>query len=198
MRTRTTTALLDDLRDPANGAVWREFDARYRSVLIGFACRLGLKETDAADAAQEALVQFIKAYRGGKYERGRGRLSSWIIGIARHCILDQMHARAARREVRGLSALTDVPDQGRLETLWETECEREILCRGLRLLHEDTRIEGRTIHAFELMALTHLNPSEVAAELEMTPNDVYLAKHRCLKRLRPIVAELTAAYEEDA
>jgi peptide/nickel transport system substrate-binding protein len=52
MRTRTTTALLDELRDPANEAVWREFDARYRSVLIGFACRLGLEQTDAADAAE--------------------------------------------------------------------------------------------------------------------------------------------------
>ena len=194
---RTTTALLEDLHDPANQAVWGEFDARYRPVLVGFARRLGLGEEDAADAAQETLIKFLRSYQAGKYDRGRGRLSSWIIGIARHCIIDQQRAWAARREARGGSALADLPAHDRLEEFWDAECKREIARRAIQTLRESTRIDARTIQAFELLAFEQRSPAEVAAELNMTTNDVYLAKHRCLKRLRPIVAGLHAAYETD-
>ena len=197
MDTRTTTTLLGELREPANEAVWQAFDARYRPVLVALARRLGLGEEDAADAAQEALVRFVRSYRAGKYDRGRGRLSSWIIGIARNCIIDQQRARAKRRKERGLSALTKLPDHNHLTKIWDAECDREILRRAFRSLRDETRIDTHTIRAFELLAVGQRAPSEVAAELDMTMNDVYLAKHRCLKRLRPIVTALKAAYETD-
>ncbi len=143
------------------------------------------------------MARFVALYRAGKYERGSGRLSSWIIGIARNCILEQRRVRAVRREKRGLSALGNLPDENHLSTIWERESERAILCKAIRTLREETRIDANTIRAFELLALRQLAPSEVAAELDMTMNDVYLAKHRCLKRLRPLVAALTAAYTTD-
>lgn len=197
MITRTTSTLLEGLHDPANQDVWQEFDARYRPVLVAFGRRLGLATEDAADAAQEALLRFVKSYRGGKYQRRRGRLSSWLIGIAQHCIADQLRRRAGQREQRGVSALADLPNRDRLAEIWQAECEQEILRQALRALHEETRTDEQTIRAFELLAIEHLPPADVAARLGMTLNDVYLAKHRCLKRLRALVTTLTAAYEAD-
>jgi RNA polymerase sigma-70 factor (ECF subfamily) len=198
MLTRTTTALLDDLTDATNEDAWRELDDRYRPVLVGFARRLGLSEVDAADAAQEALAEFVRAYRRGKYDRGRGRLRSWIIGIARHCILDEQRAQATRRERRGLSALGQVPGDDELAEIWDAECEREILRRALFRLHGETSIEPHTLEAFEQVAFQQRSAAEVATDLQMTLNDVYLAKHRCLKRLREFVDEITSAFDEDA
>jgi len=197
MLAQSTTALLEDLRDPTNETVWKEFDGRYRPVLASFGRRVGLDAEDAADAAQEALVQFVRSYRAGKYERGRGRLRSWIIGIARHCILDQQRNQAARREARGMSALITLPDQDSLAEIWEAECDREILRRGVNVLRSETRLDPQTLQAFELLAFPHREMSEVADELNITMNDVYLAKHRCLKRLKPILAALKTAYETD-
>ena len=197
MYARTTTALLQDLRDPANEAVWRGFDARYRPVLVALARRFGLGNEDAADTAQEALVQFVRSYRAGNYERGRGRLSSWIMGIARNCIIDQQRARAARREQRGISALAELPGDDCWAEIWDAECDREVLRQAVQVLHTETRIDAETIRAFELLAFHQLAPSQAAAELGMTLNEVYLAKHRCLKRLRRIVATLQAAGEGD-
>lgn len=57
--TRTTTALLDGLVDPANAEVWDEFDRRYRPIIVGFAARLGLADADAADVAQDVLTRFL-------------------------------------------------------------------------------------------------------------------------------------------
>ena len=83
MQVTTTTVLLDGLYDPANSVVWRQFDQRYRPIIIGFARRLGLTDDDAADIAQETLVRFVKEYRAGKYDRTRGRLRTWIIAMVR-------------------------------------------------------------------------------------------------------------------
>ena len=121
MRTATTTALLDGLIDSANDQAWREFDARYRPIIVSFARALDLKVEDAADVAQETLVRFLKEYRAGKYDRSRGRLHSWLIGIAKHCVGDQRHARARRREQRGLSAIADLPGDHRLTEIWDYE-----------------------------------------------------------------------------
>ena len=195
MQTRTTTTLLENLRDPDNASAWQRFDARYRPVLIAFARKLGLGDEDAADAAQETLVRFVGLYGAGTYRRERGRLSSWIIGIARNCIIEQRRARATRREWRGMSALKELPDDNHLSKIWDAECDREVLRHAIRSLRRETRIDARTISAFELLAFRQLSPSEVAVKLDMTMNEVYLAKHRCLKRLRLIITSLEAAYE---
>ncbi len=195
MITRTTTAMLEDLTDSTNDQAWREFDARFRPILIAFARKLGLGDADAADVAQETLARVVKSYRAGKYDRTRGRLHSWIVGIAQHCIHDHRATGAARREQRGVSAIIDLPQRDRLAELWDQQCEREILQQALRTLGTETRTDARTIRAFELFALRHQPPEEVARDLGMTTNDVYLAKHRCLKRLRAIVADLNVAYE---
>lgn len=197
MLTITATALLDDLHDSANEAVWQELDSRYRPILVGFARKLGLGTEDAADVAQEALSRFVRAYRDGKYVRGRGRLRSWIIGIAKNCIIDLQRTHAVRREQRGMSAVIDLADQNRLTAIWEDECEQEILKKALNTLRTESRFEERTVTAFELMAFRQLNASEVAADLDMSLNDVYLAKNRCLKRLRAIIRDMTVGYEMD-
>jgi RNA polymerase sigma-70 factor (ECF subfamily) len=194
MLTRTTTALLEGLFDPANEEVWRAFDDRYRPILVAMARRLGLSQEDAADAAQDTLTRFLGAYRQGRYERGRGRLRSWLIGIARHCVGD-IREKAARRRERGLTAAGELPDEATLTRLWDAECEQAILRQGLEELRRETRTDERTIRAFEMVAFDGRRPAEVARELRITPNDVYVAKHRCLKRLREIVRRLEDLYE---
>lgn len=195
MITRTTTALLDGLADPADERSWREFDKRYRPIIVAFARRVGLAEADTADVAQETLVRFLRSYRQGQYDRERGRLRSWIIGITKHCIGELRQRRARRREVHGVSALADFPGDDELDRIWDAECQQAILREGLAELRERTRIDEGTLRAFELLAFEAQSPAEVAATLGITANDVYLAKHRCLSRLRKILGRLNSAYE---
>lgn len=194
MLTRTTTALLEALLDPADDETWRDFDRRYRPILIAFARRLGLPAEDAADAAQDTLARFVRAFRDGKYDRDRGRLRSWIIGIARHCIYD-IHQHRATDPKRGMSAISELPDESTLDAMWNEECEQEILRQGISELRQQTRTEEGTIRVFEMLAFDGRKPADVAQELSISVNDVYLAKHRCLKRLREIIGQLEQLYE---
>lgn len=192
---RTTTALLEGLTDVANTTAWREFDERYRPILMGFARRMGLEDADAADMAQEALLRFLQAYREGQYDRSRGRLRSWLTGIARNCLRDMRRRADRRRERRGLSAIETLPSDDKMDAAWDVECERAVLRRGLDELRTTTSTDERTIQAFERLMLDNRAPADVAREMSITLNDVYLAKHRCLKRLREIVRRLEHAYE---
>ncbi len=193
----TTTALLEGLFEASNDSVWRTFDARYRPVIVGFAGRLGLGPADADDVAQETLTQFIRDYRAGKYDRSRGRLSAWIVGIARHRAADLLRARAARRERRGESAFGELPGDEHLSELWEQECRQAVLLQAMAELASSSKLNARTIEAFRRHVLDQRTPEDVARELGISVRSVYLAKHRCLTRLRGILSDLSAAYELD-
>ena len=78
----TTTALLRGLKNAEDAEAWAELEARVRPIVFALARRMGLDGNAAADVAQETLVTFLCLYRDGRYERERGRLGSWIVGIA--------------------------------------------------------------------------------------------------------------------
>lgn len=192
---QTTSALLEQLLDARNHAVWKEFDERYRPILTGFARRLGLTLADAEDAAQEALTRFVQHYQSGAYDRERGRLRTWMISIARNCVMDALRTRAVRRERRGMSGVVDEPAPDELEAAWDAECRRTIATRALAELRATTRFDDRTIQAFEMLTLENRPPSFVATELGLSVDSVYAAKHRCAKALREIVERLRDVYE---
>lgn len=193
--THTTTALLEGLFDFQNSDAWRELDDRFRPILTDFAQRLGLDGADAADVAQETLSQFLRDYRNGKYDRNRGRLRAWILGIARHRIAETHRTRAGRREWRGQSAMLALSDDGDLDALWDRECRQAALCFALRQLSENYRLNERTISAFRMHVLEGVAPDEVAQTLGTSVRAVYIAKHRCLSRLREAMAQLSESYD---
>lgn len=194
---RTTTQMLDGLADESNQHVWTQFDERYRPILIGFARSLGLSDADAADIAQDAVTRFIIEYREGKYDRSRGRLRSWLIGIVRYRVLELRRKRASRREAHGVSRAEDLPSEHEMTRLWEHQHEQELYRRAVIKLKETSRTDEHTLRAFELLVERQMPPKSVAEELHMSIDDVYRAKSRVAQRLRAIIDELTALYTDD-
>jgi DNA-directed RNA polymerase specialized sigma24 family protein len=195
MHTRTTTQLIEGLRDPANRDAWSGFDARYRPVLIAFARKIGFSTDDAAELAQQTLSEFARAYLEGKYKRDQGRLSSWLLGIARNVGLSMRRKRCLNRE-GGDSRVAEFPDDDTASSIWELARQRTILAEAIERLYATSRADAATLRAFELFALRGVPAEEAAAQCEIGVDSVYLAKNRLTKRLREIVASITAAYDE--
>ena len=190
----TSTALLAGLYDAANDEIWREFDGRFRPLLVSFGCRLGLSAEDAADAAQETLLQFVRDYRAGKYDRTRGRLSAWLMGIARNRLMDARRSKIARREVRGESAIVAIPDESHFSELWDAECRQTVLDQALREMAESSRVSKQTWQAFRMHVVERISAEDVATRLGTSIRAVYLAKHRYLQRLRETVESLNERF----
>ena len=189
--------MLEALHNPSDVAAWSEFDTRYRPVLIGFARNLGLDDADAADVAQETLTRFLEQYRDGRYQRERGRLGAWLVGIARYRILD-LRRKHGKRALRGESAMIDLDDEKGLTEVWEDERRKTILRQAMDLLRSGSRTDEKTIRAFEMLFVHGMNPQAVADELEMTVQGVYVAKSRIAERLQKLVSQIEQEFDEDA
>lgn len=104
-------ALMSDTAPPPSAAtsasLWDEgFLAELRRDMTRFA-ELQLRDRAAAeDAVQEALTDALTGARGFA---GRSALKTWILGILRHKIIDQIRSRT--RTVN-ISALSDENDAG--------------------------------------------------------------------------------------
>lgn len=190
-RTHTTTALLAALHDLSDQPAWREFEGRYAPIISGVARRMGLSESDSQDVMQETMLQFIRDYRAGKYDRTRGRLRSWIIGIARHRIAD-IRRRTAAGSIDHEAAVSQ-----QIESAWSAELEAQLVRHALIELRDSTRTAETTIRAFELLVVQGLPAAQVAAALGITPHDACVAKGRVASRLRDIIRSLRPRFEEE-
>lgn len=193
----TNTILLNGLRDAGNKSVWSQFVGRYQPMIVKYARRFGLSDADAQDAAQQALIAFCGAYQDGKYDRDKGRLRVWLFGIARNQIRNLIK-KGKRREVQIVndSSQTDFfvqqTDDETLERVWEEEWRDAVL---RQCLEEVTReFDPKTVKAFELFAWKGKSAKQVAEMLELTPNAVFIAKHRVMKRIRELMPQMESIF----
>lgn len=194
MITATSTSLLNGLRDPNNDRVWSEFNSRYQPLLLSFCRRLGLSETDAQDASQEALLAFSEAYRKGMYDAEKGRLRTWLSRIARNKVIDMQRQKARSMDQADPEQKTHVlnalPDEDTMEKVWEAEWHRALVSRSIEAVQ--LLFEPVTLRAFEMYVLEDRPAEEVAAHLGISANAVFKAKRRVVSRMRELYRHLNA------
>ena len=187
----TTATVLQQLRDFENRSAWDSFAERFRRPVVSFAKSMGLKQADAEDAAQETLLAFAEAYRRGQYDPSKGRLSRFLFGIA------YRQSLKARRVAGGGAAdganvesgfWSQVPDEQTATGIWDTEWEKTLLDRCLVQVRQE--FEPQTFAAFDLVVRSERSADDVARELGVPIKSVYNAKHRILKRIRELRADL--------
>lgn len=184
----TTTQVLEDLKTSNDTLAWQRFCDYFHPVVVNFATQLGLSATDAEDAAQETMVAFLKAFRDGKYDREKGRLSNWLFGVAKRVILNlrghQPLERLVADKATGTSFWDLIQDDHDIERSWETQWRQMVLTRCLEQARRE--FAPKVFEAFELYALSQMPVDEVAQRLTMSRNAVYIAKSRVLSRLRQL------------
>jgi RNA polymerase sigma factor (sigma-70 family) len=191
----TTSTVLDKLGDFKNRTVWDLFVARFRLPIVSFARKMGLAEQDAEDVAQQTLLDFARAFRAGCYDRSRGRLNKWLFGIAYRRVL-KAREQFARRERQvapdadGTSFWATIPEERPATTFWDSAWRRAMLQQCLDGVR--CEVQPSTYRAFEMVTFERRSPADAAAELGLTRNAVFIAKHRVATRLR----ELRREYEE--
>lgn len=190
----TTATVLQNLRDFDNRDAWQSFANRFRAPVVSFARSMGLTPVDAEDAAQETLLAFASAYRDGKYDPAKGRLSRFLFGIAYRQALRVRRVSAGPANVAspGSGVMSQIPDEQSATGIWDTEWERTVLDSCMQQAR--TEFEPDTFRAFEMVVRDEKSPDEVANTLSVSIKSVYNSKHRVLKRIR----ELRESYESHA
>lgn len=178
----TPLSLLENLRAErleVTKAAWARFADLYTPLLYGWACRLGLQQSDAADLVQDVFVILVRKLPAFRHD-GQRSFRGWL----RTVLQNQWRDRRVRAPVLALDAApvqaADEPDPA--EIMEESEYRRYLVGRALQLMQAD--FQPATWKACWETVVQGRPAGEVAAELGMSPAAVYAATSRVLRRLR--------------
>jgi RNA polymerase sigma-70 factor (ECF subfamily) len=175
-------------------AAWERLVSLYSPLVYRWCRQRGLQSADAADIGQEVFRAVARKIADFRRERPGDTFRGWLRTITRNKIRDHL-----RRQQPGATGVGGSEAQRQLLQLPSEDGEADdpaaeaseaalVYRRALKLLRQE--FEERTWQAFWRVAVGDLAPAEVAAELGMTVNAVYLAKSRILRRLREEFADL--------
>lgn len=175
----TPASLLQRLRDEDATDAWHRFVDLYTPLLAHWARRLGLSKTDGDDLVQEVFLILVRELPRFVYQPGR-RFRGWLWTVLRNKYHEK-HRRAAE-PVAGEMALAalSVPDD--LEAVWEREYQQYVVGRAAAFI--EAEFQPATWKAFWESVVHDRPAADVARDLGVSENAVYLAKGRVLRRLR--------------
>jgi RNA polymerase sigma-70 factor (ECF subfamily) len=165
----------------------------YGPVVYGWCRRRGLQPADAADLGQEVFAAVAQRIADFRRDRPGDSFRAWLWGIARHKLLDHRRGQQRRPVAMGGSdaqvQMAQVAEDD-ATTSEETAAgdTRTLLHRALELVRLD--FEDRTWQAFWRVAVDGQAAADVARDLGMSRNAVYIARSRVLQRLREEFGDL--------
>jgi len=173
----TSISLLQQLRQAPGAEAWERFVRLYTPLLFAWARRRGLEQHDAEDLVQDVLIVLVRKLPEFQYQPGRS-FRGWM----RTILLNKWRDRRVGGKAAPLDSGVEPeapPDDNAFE---EREYRLYVLGQALRMMVAD--FEVATWQACWETVVCGRSAQDVAAELGITVNAVYLAKSRVLARLR--------------
>lgn len=181
----TPVSLLDRLTTGTDAAAWDRFVELYTPLLMRWCTRLGLGEADAADFTQDVFVVAVQHLPHFRYDPAQS-FRAWLKTVLMNT-WRKHHRKAARAPAAGGDPGL-VPADDPAQLVDEAEHREFLVRRALAVARSD--FEPLTWRACWEFVVNDRPAAEVAAELGVTVNAVYLAKSRVLRHLRTELAGL--------
>lgn len=186
----TQPTLLSRLRDMEDQSAWREFDDRYRELILRYCRRKGLQPADAEDVRQMVMLNLARQLGSFRYRPELGRFRGYLgrtVGNAIH-----RYFRRPRRELLGLDLDGAAADDRQEDPEWEAEW----MSHHYRLAMDTVRksAQPRSVEVFEHL-LAGGCPEEAARRFSLSKAAVHKVKQRMRDRLKQLIAR--QIWEED-
>jgi RNA polymerase sigma-70 factor (ECF subfamily) len=185
----TRASMLVRLRDPRDGAAWRQFVDLYGPLVYGYLRKQGLQDADAADLSQDVLGAVSGAVGRLEYDPARGAFRNWLFTLVRNRLSNWRREQAHRARGSGDTATHELLEQcaapGGVEGEWQSDWERRMVawaCAQAR-----AQVSDITWQAFWRTAVAGQPGKQVAADLGLSVAAVYHARSRVLARLKELV-----------
>jgi RNA polymerase sigma-70 factor (ECF subfamily) len=179
----TPASLLVRVRKRTDQEAWTRFVELYTPFLYSWARCLNLPPEEAADLVQDVFTLLVQKLPKFEY-RQQGSFRRWLRAVA----LNKWREKRRRRAVSTNYPLPeDVPERAD-ESFSEVEYRKFLIHRALELMQVE--FQPTTWKACWEHVVSGLTAAEVARQLGISENAVYLAKSRVLRRLRIELAEL--------
>ncbi len=183
----TSFSLLNRLRDGPEDTAWQRMVDIYSPLIRGWVRRYALPDSDVDDLVQEVLSVVVRKVPAFERQPRIGAFRRWLRSITVNCLRDFWRAQRYQPKVSGKDGFGRVLEQledpdSDLSKLWDKEHDDRVIQRLLELIRP--RFEEKTWQAFQRVTFDESPVDQVAAELGMTVNAVFIAKSRVLHQLR--------------
>jgi RNA polymerase sigma-70 factor (ECF subfamily) len=188
----TRASLLGRLKDWRDQESWQEFYNVYRRLIFGTALKSGLTEAEAEDVLQETVLSVAKTIKDFKYDRQRCTFKSWLRHLTQKRIADQYRRRshdpaanAARTSTSRKTPLLErlpAPESLNVDAIWDAEWQQKVFEAAVERVKAQVNPEQYQI--FDFYVLRKMPVKKVAATLEVSSGQVYLARHRISRLLK--------------
>jgi RNA polymerase sigma-70 factor, ECF subfamily len=181
----TPASLLLRLKEPKNHIAWDRFVRLYTPLLLYWSRRAGLSESDAADVVQEVFFILVRKLPTFEYDPSKS-FRAWLRTVLTNAWRNLRRKKTAE-PFGTLDALPPATSDDLLE-LEEAEYRRHLVARAVALMQAE--FQPKTWQACWELTVMGRSGDEVARDLGLSLNAVYLAKSRVLSRLRQELAGL--------
>ena len=188
---QTRPSLLRRLQHAGDEAAWSQFVAIYTPLIFAFCRSRGLSETDARDVSQEVLKSVVGAVPRFEYDPQRSSFRNWLFTVVRSKLNNHFHAQARQPRSAGDTTLEHFvetePDRP-LEERWRQEYQLNLVRWASQQIKPE--FKPHTWEAFWRTAVQGEQAEQVAGELGVTLNALYIARSRVTVRIRQLIQEL--------
>ena len=174
---------LKDSESAPREIAWVEFHSRYAPIIRGFAQRLGARQQDVEDIAQDVLLGFFSTAPTFVYDPARGRFRGYL-KVCTYRALSAHFGKQARFQGVPLDQLD--PDAVAIEQAWNDVWEQEQLAQAVEQLRGKIG-QTKMFQAFERYVALNQPAQAVAQILGVHITTVYKAKEQVTQLLREIM-----------
>lgn len=187
----TRLSLLDRLRTPGNKDSWNEFAIEYSQIVDAYARPYCRSEHDQRDIVQNVWLALCRLMPRFEYKPDRGRFHRLLKRIVRNTAIDWFRRRGratANSELVNQAATISSPPHA-------DDDRQVILKRAIELTR--ARVSPMVWRCFEQHVLEQRLAHDVAEELQISPNAVYVNASRVTDRIRSLCLLLKGESHND-
>lgn len=176
----TSVSLLKRLGQPENQRAWDRFVQLYTPLLFYWAHKAGLDSADAGDLVQDVFCILVRKLPTFDYDASKS-FRSWLKTVLQNTLINRRRRKLPQTQP-DMDLLPPQPQANEAIKLEEAEYRQYLVARAVELMQAE--FEPKTWQACWRLVVMGRPGAEVAQELGMSVNAVYLAKSRVLAALR--------------
>ena len=182
----TSISLLQAFQDDSSESRWEQLHAIYRPLLMRWIRKYDVQAADAEDLCQDVLAVVANEIVGFRHSGQTGAFRAWLRQILVYRLQDFWRKKRRAKDVgfavaeQSLQQLAEPTSEA--SRIWDKEHDEWVLKRLFERAQRDfTETTWAAFHRVTVMAQP---PRQVAEDLGISVNAVFVAKSRVLSRLR--------------
>ena len=189
----TQQTLIQRAQNPEDEQAWDDFVSYYQSFIkmVLFKSNISLNDTD--DLIQAILIRIWKGLPNYEYKKEQARFRTWLSTIIRNCIISHIN------KVKNKGEKVELIEE-QIERISESEIEQIISEEWLDYVASIAMdkvkdvFSGNAIEVFRL-SLEEKSAKEIASELNITEESVFVLRSRVKSRLKKEISKLRQLIE---